>query len=77
MVGFRFLPFLRVGAWRSPVAHLLWEQGVAGSNPVAPTIFCLQLSPVVCLVPIITQWGASARDAVGPMVEVSGASIFT
>ena len=24
------------GAWRSPVAHLLWEQGVAGSNPAAP-----------------------------------------
>ena len=23
--------------WRSPVAHLLWEQGVAGSNPVTPT----------------------------------------
>ena len=25
-----------IGAWRSLVAHLLWEQGVAGSNPAAP-----------------------------------------
>ena len=29
----------RVGAWRSPVAHLTGGQGVAGSNPVAPTNF--------------------------------------
>ncbi len=28
----------RVGAWRSLVAHLTGGQGVAGSNPVAPTI---------------------------------------
>ena len=27
----------RSGAWRSPVARLLWEQEVAGSNPVAPS----------------------------------------
>src|SRR5271165_3922831 len=25
------------GTWRSLVAHLLWEQGVAGSNPAVPT----------------------------------------
>ncbi len=24
--------------WRSLEAHLLWEQGVGGSNPLAPTI---------------------------------------
>jgi hypothetical protein len=31
--------FLSNGAWRSLVAHLLWEQGVEGSNPFAPTRF--------------------------------------
>lgn len=24
------------GVWRNLVAHLLWEQGVVGSNPVTP-----------------------------------------
>jgi hypothetical protein len=27
--------------WRSLVAHLVWDQGVAGSNPVIPTIAIL------------------------------------
>ena len=39
----RFLlsaPF--TGKQHSLVVHLFWEQGVAGSNPVFPTICCLQ-----------------------------------
>ena len=30
-----------VGDWRSLVAHLVWVQGVAGSNPASPTIFLI------------------------------------
>ena len=33
------------GAWRSPVAHLLWEQGVGGSNPLAPTFVAATNGP--------------------------------
>ena len=25
------------GVWRSLVAHLVWDQGVQGSNPCTPT----------------------------------------
>ncbi len=32
---------LRSGMWRSLVAHLTGGQGVAGSNPVIPTIFTI------------------------------------
>lgn len=41
----------RVGAWRSLVARLLWEQDVACSNHVAPTTFLKQgisKSPIPC-----------------------------
>ncbi len=27
-----------VGAWRSLVAHMVWDHGAEGSNPFAPTI---------------------------------------
>ena len=34
-----FLSFVRsVGEWLSLVEHLVRDQGVAGSNPVSPTI---------------------------------------
>ncbi len=32
------LPPSYVGAWRNWIAYLLWEQGVPGSSPGAPTI---------------------------------------
>jgi hypothetical protein len=34
---------IQFGVWRSLVAHLLWEQGVGGSNPLTPTNFALRL----------------------------------
>ncbi len=59
------LPF--IGAWRSLVAHLLWEQGVVGSNPAAPIIFSVTSVSV-------TAW--SMRSASGlpslDLVESSG-----
>ena len=30
------------GVWRSLVAHLLWEQGAGGSNPLTPTISAVE-----------------------------------
>lgn len=38
-VWVRFPPAAHIGDWRNWLACLLWEQEVAGSNPVSPTIF--------------------------------------
>ena len=35
--GFTLCQQTQIGAWRSPAAHLLWEQGVARSIRAAPT----------------------------------------
>jgi hypothetical protein len=45
------------GVWRSLVAHLVWDQGVQGSNPCTPTIFCWGLAQLVeqrVLIPRVT-----------------------
>ncbi len=40
-----------LGEWRSLVAHAVWDRGVAGSNPVSPTIAkCLSKAGVFCYV---------------------------
>ena len=52
--------------WRSPEAHLLGVEGVAGSNPVTPTIFNfygLQDSILVALSSLIRSGCSAARLA--------------
>ncbi len=34
-----------LGVWRSPVARVLWEHDVGGSNPLTPTIQGLSTGP--------------------------------
>ena len=36
--GFESLRAHHIGKWLNLVEHLVWDQGVAGSNPVFPTI---------------------------------------
>ena len=38
MIRLTCLLYRHFGTWRSLVARLLWEQDVAGSNPVVPTM---------------------------------------
>lgn len=44
-----------VGAWLSLVERLLRVQEVAGSNPVAPTIFFLFMDPTLLLIPTYNE----------------------
>ena len=37
IVGSTPTPATNFGVWRSLVAHLVWDQGVQGSNPCTPT----------------------------------------
>ena len=58
-----------VGEWRRLVAHLVWDQGVAGSNPVSPTIIAdfSAHSPDACAAMIPERSGglAPAANSVG------------
>ena len=65
----------RVGMWRSLVAHLTGGQGVAGSNPVIPTIFHRVLRQVppprgACFC-VRGHAGVTTRHALGPPVPMS------
>src|SRR5439155_18888119 len=50
------------GAWRSLVAHLLWEQDVGGSNPLAPTIVGAPLGDTPILQGASNRWRGRASS---------------
>ena len=63
---------LGVGAWRSLVARLLWEQEVGGSNPSAPTTAALEEGPWVDLARLPPR--DSVRAWIEPRVKPSVAA---
>jgi hypothetical protein len=44
---------LHGGVWRSLVAHLVWDQGVQGSNPCTPTKKLQGTAAIKCFCPFI------------------------
>ena len=76
------------GAWRSLVAHLLWEQGVASSNLAAPTkhrnkdqaltkhgVSCCQLSPGKFLSDPTSPGGAEGRPELARRTNAFAAAL--
>src|SRR5680860_1187328 len=61
------------GTWRSLVAHLLWEQGVAGSNPAVPTEGSARGGAHIAGPPTRAIPERDAKGAVRPRPAASGA----
>ena len=53
---------------QSGLAHLVWDQGVAGSNPAVPTASGQNLTTMA-----ETVWGGSRRDGLGLIAQESRA----
>ena len=49
------------GMWRSLVAHLIWDQGVAGSSPVIPISLTLVGKSIFCNTSKVAVWDAATR----------------
>ena len=56
--------------WRSLVAHLFWEQRVAGSNPVIPTDQSRSDHMIRAALSFLTSFARWSRDDAIPASEV-------
>jgi hypothetical protein len=61
-----------VGVWRSLVAHLVWDQGVQGSNPCTPT----KNSKKAHSVGFFYIWPLNTRFKILPVAQLDRASAF-
>ncbi len=69
---------LLLGAWRSQVAHQLWELGVPGSNPGAPTVSAdVGASPLTAsLLLLLREAGSAAGTLLRAMVGLGASARF-
>ena len=64
-----------VGAWRSLVAHLLWEQRVGGSNPSAPTNFTApRFDHAACNGLLAQRWSGFLQTKIDQVVDFCDAN---